>query len=96
LFAVGTVDDILARVLDLAKATVEGCDYAGVVLMDGDTMLTPAHSDPSWPISTASSSATAKDRPSTPLPKRHLLRRRSRRGDALAAIRAGRRRPGHP
>jgi len=46
LFAVGTVDDILARVLDLAKATVEGCDYAGVVLMDGDTMLTPAHSDP--------------------------------------------------
>jgi hypothetical protein len=46
LFAAGNVDDTLARLLELANATIEGCDYAGVVLVDGDTMVTPAHTDP--------------------------------------------------
>jgi hypothetical protein len=46
LFAAGTVDDTLARLLELAKATIEGCDYAGVILLNGDTMVTPAHTDP--------------------------------------------------
>jgi hypothetical protein len=46
LFAAGNVDQTLARVLDLAKFTIEGCDYAGVVLRDGDTIVTPAHTDP--------------------------------------------------
>jgi GAF domain-containing protein len=46
LFAAGNVDDTLARLLKLAKTTIEGCDHAGVVLMDGDTMVTPAHTDP--------------------------------------------------
>jgi hypothetical protein len=46
LFAAGDVDETLALLLKLAKATIEGCDYAGVVLVDGATMVTPAHTDP--------------------------------------------------
>jgi GAF domain-containing protein len=46
LFAAGDVDDTLGRLLVLAKATIEGCDHAGVVLVEGDTMVTPAHTDP--------------------------------------------------
>jgi len=46
LFAAGNVDDTLTHLLDLARATIDGCDYAGVVLLDGDTMVTPAHTDP--------------------------------------------------
>jgi hypothetical protein len=46
LLAGGNVDDTLARLLVLAKATIEGCDHAGVVLVDGDTIVTPAQTDP--------------------------------------------------
>jgi GAF domain-containing protein len=46
LFAAGDVGEIFARLLVLAKTTIEGCDHAGVVLVDGDTMVTPAHTDP--------------------------------------------------
>jgi GAF domain-containing protein len=46
LFAAGSVDDTLTEVLALAKSTIEGCDFAGILLVDGDTATTPAHTDP--------------------------------------------------
>jgi hypothetical protein len=35
----------LHQVLILTKATIEACDYAGVVLLDGDTLLAPSHTN---------------------------------------------------
>jgi hypothetical protein len=46
LFAAGGVDDTLNQVLALARSTIEGCDLAGILLLDGDAATTPAHTDP--------------------------------------------------
>jgi GAF domain-containing protein len=46
LFAAGAVLPTLASVVELSVATVEGCDFAGIFLIDGDEVTTPAHSDP--------------------------------------------------
>ena len=46
LFSAGSVTDTLARVVELALATIEGCDYAGLLLVDGDVVTTPIHTDP--------------------------------------------------
>jgi hypothetical protein len=46
LFAAGSVDDTLTQVLALAGSTIEGCDFAGIVLLDSDTATAPAHTDP--------------------------------------------------
>jgi len=46
LFAAGGTDETLRRVLALAVATVEGCDFAGVVLTDGDATASPVYTDP--------------------------------------------------
>jgi transcriptional regulator with GAF, ATPase, and Fis domain len=46
LFAAGGVDDTLTQVLTLATSTIEGCDFAGILLLDGDAATTPAHTDP--------------------------------------------------
>ena len=32
--------------VELAVATIDGCDFAGLFLIDGDTVSTPAHTDP--------------------------------------------------
>jgi len=46
LFAAGSVQDTLASVVDLAIATIEGCGYAGISLLDGKVFTTSAHTDP--------------------------------------------------
>jgi GAF domain-containing protein len=46
LFTAGTVTDTLSSVVDLAVATIDGCDFAGVFLLDGNVVTTPAHTDP--------------------------------------------------
>jgi hypothetical protein len=45
LFSAGTVDDTLAQVLGLVVATIEGCDFAGIVLVDGDGVTNAALTD---------------------------------------------------
>ena len=46
LFSAGSVTDTLQRVVDLAVETIEGCDYAGIFLLEGDAVTTPVHTDP--------------------------------------------------
>jgi GAF domain-containing protein len=46
LFTAGTVTGTLSSVVDLAVATIDGCDFAGVFLLDGEEVTTPAHTDP--------------------------------------------------
>jgi GAF domain-containing protein len=45
-FSATSAEDSLANVVRLAVATIEGCDYAGIFLVDGDSVTTPAHTDP--------------------------------------------------
>lgn len=45
-FSAASGEDTLAEVAHLAVATIEGCDFAGIFLVDGDTVTTPAHTDP--------------------------------------------------
>jgi GAF domain-containing protein len=45
LFAAGGVHATLTSVVELAKATIEGCDYAGLFLIEGDTVTTPVCTD---------------------------------------------------
>jgi len=46
LFSAGSVADTLQRVVDLAVETIEGCDFAGIFLLEGDAVTTPVHTDP--------------------------------------------------
>jgi GAF domain-containing protein len=46
LFSAGDVTDTLAQVLDLAVTTIEGCDFAGLFLIEGDVLTTSVHTDP--------------------------------------------------
>ena len=46
LFSAGTVADTLQRVIELAVDTIEGCDFAGIFLLEGDAVTTPVHTDP--------------------------------------------------
>jgi GAF domain-containing protein len=46
LFTAGSVNDTLISVVELAVATIEGCDFAGIFLMDGDLVTTPVHTNP--------------------------------------------------
>jgi GAF domain-containing protein len=46
LFAAGSVTATLASVVELAVLTIDGCDFAGLFLIDGDTVTTPVHTDP--------------------------------------------------
>jgi ANTAR domain/GAF domain len=41
LFSAGSVSDTLARVVELAVDTIEGCDYAGIFVAEGATVTTP-------------------------------------------------------
>jgi GAF domain-containing protein len=46
LFSAGSVTETLASVVKVAVATIEGCDFAGLFLIDGDVVTTPVHTDP--------------------------------------------------
>jgi transcriptional regulator with GAF, ATPase, and Fis domain len=46
LFTAGSVIHTLSSIVELAVATVEGCDFAGVFLIEGDIVTTPVHTDP--------------------------------------------------
>lgn len=46
LFAPGSVADTLQRVVDLAVETIDGADFAGIFVLDGDTVTTSVHSAP--------------------------------------------------
>ena len=46
LFTAGGVADTLAQVVDLAVATIDGCDFAGLFLLEKDVITTPLQTDP--------------------------------------------------
>jgi len=46
LFSPGTVAGTLQQIVELAVLTVDGCDAAGICLVDGEQVTTPTHSDP--------------------------------------------------
>ncbi len=46
LFAAGSVQETLQRIVDLAERAVDGCEAAGVFLVDGSTVMTAAASSP--------------------------------------------------
>lgn len=46
LFSAGSVTDTLQRVVDLAVATIDGCDFAGIFLLEDDIIATPVFTDP--------------------------------------------------
>ena len=46
LFTAGSVVDTLDSVVTTAVATIDGCDWAGIFLFDGDMVVTPAYTDP--------------------------------------------------
>lgn len=46
LFSAGSVIDTLHGVVELAVATIEGCDFAGLFLTDHDVVTTPVHTHP--------------------------------------------------
>jgi GAF domain-containing protein len=45
LFAAGSVTNTLAQVVALAVATIEGCDFAGLFLLNKNVVTTPVHSN---------------------------------------------------
>jgi GAF domain-containing protein len=46
LFSAGNVTATLHSVVDLSVSTIEGCDFAGLYLIDGDVVTAPVHTDP--------------------------------------------------
>jgi GAF domain-containing protein len=46
LFTAGSVAGTLAQVVELAVATVEGCDFAGLFLLENDVVTSPIRTDP--------------------------------------------------
>src|SRR5665213_2202168 len=46
LFAAGGVTETLAQLVESAVATIEGCDYAGLFLLESGSITTPVHTDP--------------------------------------------------
>lgn len=45
LFAAGNISDTLQRVVDLSVEIVEGCDFAGIFVLEGEAITTPVHMD---------------------------------------------------
>src|SRR5579871_1582450 len=45
LFGAGRVTDTLAKVVELAVATIEGCDFAGLFLLENGAVMSPIHTD---------------------------------------------------
>ena len=46
LFSAGSVGATLQQAVDLAVATIEGCDFAGIFLRQGETVTTPVQTAP--------------------------------------------------
>ncbi len=46
LFAAGSVAGTLQAVVEQAVAAIDGCDFAGIFIVDGDEVATAVHSDP--------------------------------------------------
>jgi len=46
LFSAGSVADTLQRVVDLAVETIDGCDFAGIFLLESGKVTTPVLTDP--------------------------------------------------
>ena len=46
LFSAGAVADTLQRVVELAVETIDGCDFAGIFLLEDGAVTTPVHTDP--------------------------------------------------
>jgi hypothetical protein len=46
LFAPDNLGDTLQRVVDLAVDTIDGCDFAGIFILDDKGLTTPVHTDP--------------------------------------------------
>jgi GAF domain-containing protein len=46
LFSAGGVHSTLEQVVAVAVHTIEGCDFAGLFLLEGDIVVTPVHTDP--------------------------------------------------
>jgi GAF domain-containing protein len=46
LFSAGDVASTLTQIVTVAVATIEGCDFAGLFVMEGDVVVTPVHTDP--------------------------------------------------
>jgi GAF domain-containing protein len=45
LFSAGGVHDTLEQVVALAVHTIEGCDFAGLFILEGGVVVTPVHTD---------------------------------------------------
>ncbi len=45
LLTAGSVRDTLGRVVELAVTTIEGCDFAGIFVLDEGTVATPVYTD---------------------------------------------------
>jgi GAF domain-containing protein len=46
LFGAGSVSETLAELVELAVATIEGCDFAGIFLVENKVVTSPIHTDP--------------------------------------------------
>lgn len=46
LFSAGSVNDTLASVVQLATTTIDGCDLAGIFMLDCEVLTTPVFTDP--------------------------------------------------
>ncbi len=46
IFSAGGAHATLKRVVDLGVETIEGCDFAGIFVVDGDDITTPVYTDP--------------------------------------------------
>ena len=46
LFSAGSVHSTLEQVVAVAVHTIEGCDFAGLFLLEGGVVVTPVHTDP--------------------------------------------------
>lgn len=46
LFSAGSVNSTLGQVVTVAVQTIEGCDYAGLFLVEGEVVVTPVLTDP--------------------------------------------------
>ncbi len=46
LFSAGSVNSTLSQIVAVAVETIEGCDFAGLFLVQGDSIVTPVQTDP--------------------------------------------------
>jgi hypothetical protein len=46
LYSAGSVGDTLVQVVELSVSTIDGCDFAGLFVLDGDRVTTPVSTDP--------------------------------------------------